>query len=114
METNLYPESGLARSLPPLVTPTDPGIQGGDADSEVDQSVIPLIHVNKDPEREDKLYRVATVKVFYYAIAASFAAILSGCTLGFPSSAILDLKDSETRSEYKFDGRLSDVFGVRR
>ena len=57
---------------------------------------------------------LATVKVFYYAVAASFAAILCGCTLSFPSSAVLDLTDSEPRPEFKFDVRLSDVFGVRK
>ena len=54
----------------------------------------------------------ATAAVVYYAIAASFGSILSGCTLAFPSSAVLDLTDSEPRREYKFDSRLSDVFGV--
>ena len=57
-------------------------------------------------------YTSATPAVFYYAIAASFSAILAGCTLSFPSSAVLDLTDSEARKEYKFDEQLSDIFGV--
>ena len=77
---------------------------------------LPLLP-NTKIEREDARRcscNLATVKVFYYAIAASFAAILSGCTLSFPSSAVLDLTDSEPRPGFKFDVRLSDVFGVRK
>ena len=33
-------------------------------------------------------YTSATPAVFFYTIAASFAAILAGCTLSFPSSAV--------------------------
>ena len=54
----------------------------------------------------------ATVVVIYYAVAASFGALVTGCTLSFPSSAVLDLTDSELRKEYRFDERLSDIFGV--
>ncbi len=57
-------------------------------------------------------YQYATVAVFYYAVAASFGALVTGCTLSFPSSAVLDLTDSELRKEYRFDERLSDIFGV--
>ena len=57
-------------------------------------------------------YKYATVAVFYYAVAASFGALVSGCTLSFPSSAVLDLTDPGLRKEYRFDERLSDIFGV--
>ena len=57
-------------------------------------------------------YKYATVAVIYYAVAASFGALVTGCTLSFPSSAVLDLTDSELRKEYRFDERLSDIFGV--
>ena len=57
-------------------------------------------------------YKYATVAVFYYAVAASFGALVSGCTLSFPSSAVLDLTDSGLKKEYIFDERLSDIFGV--
>lgn len=35
-----------------------------------------------------------------------------GCTVGFPSAALLDLQELETRPQYKFDTVLSDVFAV--
>ena len=57
-------------------------------------------------------YKYATVSVFYCAVAASFGALLTGCTLSFPSSALLDLTDAGLRKEYRFDERLSDIFGV--
>ena len=57
-------------------------------------------------------YKYATVSVSYYAMAASFGALLTGCTLSFPSSALLDLTDFSLRKEYRFDERLSDIFGV--
>ena len=46
------------------------------------------------------------------ASVASIPALLVGCTLGFPSAALLDLKDLEERPEFKFNSLLSDVFGV--
>ena len=61
---------------------------------------------------EDKAppwYTYATISVSYYAVAAAFAALLTGCTLGFPSSAVTD---AGLGNEYKFDERLSDIFGV--
>ena len=61
---------------------------------------------------DEARYQYATVAVFYYAVAASFGALVTGCTLSFPSSAVLDLTDSELRKEYRFDERLSDIFGV--
>ena len=42
-------------------------------------------------------YKYATMAVFYYAVAASFGALVSGCTLSFPSSAVLDLTDPGLR-----------------
>lgn len=64
---------------------------------------------------EDKAspwYKNATVAVFNYAVAASFGALVTGCTLSFPSSAVLDLTDPSLGKEYRFDERLSDIFGV--
>ena len=58
--------------------------------------------------------KYATVSAFYYAVAASFGALVTGCTLSFPSSALLDLTDSGLRKTYRFDERLSDIFGVSR
>ena len=50
--------------------------------------------------------------VFVSATVASLPAFLVGCTLGFSSSALLDLTDLERRPEYKFTITLSDTFGV--
>ena len=64
---------------------------------------------------EDKAppwYTYATISVSYYTVAAAFATLLTGCTLGFPSSAVLDLTDAGLENEYKFDEKLSDIFGV--
>ena len=46
------------------------------------------------------------------AVVSSLPAFLVGVTLGFSSSALLDLDDLETRQEYKFNLVLSDMFGV--
>lgn len=66
----------------------------------------------RNKHTEGKAPPYATVAVFYYAVAASFGALVTGCTLSFPSSAVLDLTDSELREEYRFDERLLDIFGV--
>ena len=47
-----------------------------------------------------------------FILVASVPALLVGCTVGFPSAALLDLQDLETRPQYKFDTVLSDVFAV--
>ena len=44
--------------------------------------------------------------------AAAFCSVLAGCSLGFPSSALLDLQDAEQRPEFKFNNQLSELFGV--
>ena len=47
-----------------------------------------------------------------FILVASVPALLVGCTVGFPSAALLDLQELETRPQYKFDTILSDVFAV--
>ena len=47
-----------------------------------------------------------------FIIVASIPALLVGCTVGFPSAALLDLQELETNPQYKFDTVLSDVFAV--
>ena len=59
-----------------------------------------------------KLSRQRVWAVFVSAIIASLPALLVGCTLGFPSGALLDLTDLEPRPEYKFNSVLSDIFGA--
>ena len=72
----------------------------------------PITKLQSPLRNKSPWYKYATVAVFYYAVAASFGALVTGCTLSFPSSAVLDLTDSELRKEYRFDERLSDIFGV--
>lgn len=50
--------------------------------------------------------------VFVSAAISSLPALLVGCTLAFPSGALLDLTDLEPRNNFKLDSVLSDVFGV--
>ncbi len=50
--------------------------------------------------------------VFVSSIVVSLPALLVGCTLAFPSGALLDLTDLEPRKDFKFDNVLSDIFGV--
>ncbi len=50
--------------------------------------------------------------VFVSAMVVSLPALLVGCTLAFPSGALLDLTDLEPRKNFKFDSVLSDIFGV--
>ena len=50
---------------------------------------------------------------FLFLMITSIPALLVGCTLGFPSAALLDLQELEKRQSYKLDIVLSDVFGVR-
>ena len=47
-----------------------------------------------------------------FILVASVPALLVGCTVSFPSAALLDLQELETRQQYKFDTVLSDVFAV--
>lgn len=46
------------------------------------------------------------------AVVACIPFILVGCTLGFPSGALLDLTDLEDRQEYKLTREQADLFGV--
>lgn len=51
--------------------------------------------------------------VILSAIVACIPFLLVGCTLGFPSGALLDLTDLEARPDYKLSRELEDIFGVR-
>jgi len=46
-------------------------------------------------------------------IVACIPFLLIGCTLGFPSGALLDLTDLEPREEFKLTREQADLFGVR-
>ena len=59
------------------------------------------------PQRE----RLWTTVLF--VTIASIPALLVGCTLAFPSIALLDLSELEKRPDYRLSTVLSDVFGVR-
>ena len=48
-----------------------------------------------------------------FVTIASLPALLVGCTLAFPSIALLDLSELEERADYRLSTLLSDVFGVR-
>lgn len=52
------------------------------------------------------------IRVFVLIMVTSIPALLVGCTLGFPSAAIIDLHDDEKRPDYRLNNLLSDVFGV--
>ena len=47
-----------------------------------------------------------------FVTIASLPALLVGCTLAFPSIALLDLSELEEREDFKLSILLSDVFGV--
>ena len=47
-----------------------------------------------------------------FVTITSLPALLVGCTLGFPSIVLLDLKELEGRRDYQLSTLLSDVFGV--
>ena len=47
-----------------------------------------------------------------FVTIASLPALLVGCTLAFPSIALLDLSELEEREHFKLSTLLSDVFGV--
>ena len=48
-----------------------------------------------------------------FVTITSLPALLVGCTLAFPSIALLDLSELEEREDFKLSILLSDVFGVR-
>ena len=48
-----------------------------------------------------------------FVTIASLPALLVGCTLAFPSIALLDLSELEERPDFRLSTLLSDVFGVR-
>lgn len=47
-----------------------------------------------------------------FVTIASLPPLLVGCTLAFPSIALLDLSELEKRPDYKLNTLLSDLFGV--
>ena len=67
---------------------------------------------NKSTQLQPKRVHQRLWSIFLSAFVASLPALLVGCTLGFPSGALLDLVDLEDRPDFKFDTILSDVFGV--
>ena len=67
---------------------------------------------SKSTQLQPKQVRQRLWATFLSAVVASLPALLVGCTLGFPSGALLDLIDLEDRPDFKFNSILSDVFGV--
>ena len=47
-----------------------------------------------------------------FVTIASLPALLAGCTLAFPSIALLDLSELEERPNFRLNTLLSDIFGV--
>ncbi len=61
----------------------------------------------------DKSARQRVWTTVLSAIVACIPFLLVGCTLGFPSGALLDLTDLEQREEFKLTREQADLFGVR-
>lgn len=70
--------------------------------------------VNTDVKVKPKKVRQRRWTVLLSTIVACIPFVLAGCTLGFPSGALLDLINLEDRPGYKLSTELADVFGVRR
>ena len=84
-----------------------PLIAEGAAQQHVQQPLLSTQNQSKGGQNE------RVFMTFLLLMITSIPALLVGCTLGFPSAALLDLQELEKRPNYKLDIMLSDVFGVR-
>lgn len=120
-ETDLFPLGTLLNATNPL------GIQSSHSASGVlnqgnETELTPVTDIPVT-EQEGTVDEEVTVKpkkvrqrvwtVVLSAIVACIPFLLVGCTLGFPSGALLDLTDLEDRPDYKLSRELADLFGVR-
>ena len=75
-------------------------------DEQKEEAVIKEVNVKSKKVRQ----RIWTTVLS--AIVACIPFLLVGCTLGFPSGALLDLTDLEERTEFKLTREQADLFGV--
>ena len=85
----------------PLCASGSPGYGSTKVSAPTDKSSTELVYS-----------RHQVLGAFVSAVVASLPAFLVGVTLGFSSSALLDLDELEPRPEYKFNYILSDIYGV--
>ncbi len=76
--------------------------------------VQPLIEEAVSEERniKPKKVRQRLWTLVLSVVVACIPFLLAGCTLGFPSGALLDLTDLEERTEFKLTRQQADLFGV--
>ncbi len=74
----------------------------------------PLIEEAVSEERniKPKKVRQRLWTLVLSVVVACIPFLLAGCTLGFPSGALLDLTDLEERTEFKLTRQQADLFGV--
>lgn len=88
----------------------------GIVDIDDKQAIVGKEIVNQEPghgesgKKSGQRERKWTTALF--VVISSIPALLVGCTLGFPSAALLDLTELEERPDFILNTVLSDVFGV--
>ncbi len=79
--------------------------------SYINEIATEIVLATNDPKWKKKVRQRLWTTVLS-AIVACIPFLLVGCTLGFPSGALLDLTDLEERLEYKLTREQADLFGV--
>ena len=75
-----------------------------------DEGQKQLLSSEDDAVQLPKQQRERVWAVSMFAVIAAIPALLVGCTLGFPSSAVFDLRSLP--SAYRFNTALLDLFGA--
>ncbi len=68
--------------------------------------------VNTVVAKNERRVRQRVWSTVLSAIVACIPFLLVGCTLGFPSGALLDLTELEPREQFKLTREQADLFGV--
>ena len=104
----LAQEKGLTSLNPNAVAQMELTVCRQKHNDEFGQEVsIKEVTVNSKKVRGQRLWTTVLS-----TIVACMPFLLAGCTLGFPSGAILDLTDLEKRTEFKLTREQADLFGV--
>ncbi len=109
------PTDGSIASLNATNPMSHPADKPTDPEQQIELSYInvatEIVLATNDPKLKKKVRQRLWTTVLS-AIVACIPFLLVGCTLGFPSGALLDLTDLEERLEYKLTREQADLFGV--
>ncbi len=115
---DLHTENPLALlDIPDSSKDATGSVQQTDFDEKLPDFQPELIESNNVIEEAEGSVKTKKVRqrlwtVMLSVVVACIPFLLAGCTLGFPSGALLDLTDLEERTDFKLTRQQADLFGV--